>query len=303
MDNSKCSVIFTIGKEEETMKEPSIEETRSILAEEMKKYVEIILKEFHDVIPTSRQDALRNIQDFKEYVLIEDSGTISMFAKGLNVIMPLGAYQIFERMSREPDFGSDKDHKIFQEGEILNNNTYYDYINHVLLTGMTVQEFFLDSLLHEVMHVGGSGGGSALREGMTELKTRELAEKYHLKASRCGYPKEVAIVYKLQSFLGKDIINQISFSHGSQQVEEILNSTYGEQITKLYFEIEKMMNDIQHRNYNHSKFGGPMGHIEKAKAYSKIDYASVYEKIEKMEYLVSRQQESKPGVDVEDVEF
>ena len=159
------------------MKEPSIEETRSVLAEEMKRYIEIILKEFHDVIPTSRQDALRNIQDFKEYVLIEDSGTISMFAKGLNVIMPLGAYQIFERMSREPDFGSDKDHKIFQEGEILNNNTYYDYINHVLLTGMTVQEFFLDSLLHEVMHVGGSGGGSELREGMTELKNGVLSFK------------------------------------------------------------------------------------------------------------------------------
>ena len=84
------------------MKNKSIEETRHVLAEEMKKYVEIILKEYGKFIPKDRQDFLRSIQDYASRIIIRDTGTISMFAYKDKIYMPQNAYKVFRFMKMIP---------------------------------------------------------------------------------------------------------------------------------------------------------------------------------------------------------
>ena len=173
--------------------EESVQVTRQVLAEEMRNYVQIILSEYGDTISQERRAFLEGIRDYMEIVVVEEIGTISMFATDQNIIMPLEAYSVFEVLRTRPEYGSNKEHRCYEEGQILNKTDYFGYIKHVILAGMSVEDFFRDTLLHETMHFCGAGGYNAIREGFTELKTRELAQKYGLTASRCGYFKEVEI--------------------------------------------------------------------------------------------------------------
>lgn len=258
----------------------TVESTRKVLADDMKKYVEIILKEYENVIPAEQKEFLRRIDDYLPRIMVYDTGTISMFAIDIGVVMPEGAYKIFKYLKMMPGYGINKNHKSYEEGEIVNDNTYYDYIKHVFVSGMSVEEFFRDTLLHETMHFCGSDGGNALREGFTELKTREIAQKYNLKASRCGYPKEVDMAIRIQNIVGPDVANQITFAKNEKEIHWILQEKCGEDIERLYFEISELMDKELEAKYDHSKFGGIFGPIKKARAYSKIDYSEIYKKIE-----------------------
>lgn len=259
------------------------ENVKAILAENMKKYVQIILKEYAKVIPEERQRFLRENDDYYSRIIIKDTGTISMFATNEGIVMPKGAYKIFKYFKLIPGYGINKKHQIYQGGQIFNTKTYYDYIKHVIISGMSVEDFFRDSLLHETMHFCGSGGGSAIREGFTELKTRELAQKYGLIASRCGYPKEVDIANRFQQVVGTDVANQITFAQNDKEIDKILQENCEDEIGKLFFEISSLMNKELNAKYNHSKFGGIFGPIKKARAYSQVNYLNVYETLEKYE--------------------
>ena len=265
------------------MLKSSMEETRKILADDMQKYVQLILKDYESVIPKGRQEFLREIDNYYPRIIVEDNGTISMFATNDGIIMPKGAYEIFKYMKLIPGYGINKKHKSYKEGEILNKKTYYDYIKHVFVTGMNVEEFFRDTLLHETMHFCGSDGGSALREGLTELKTREFAQKYNLIASRCGYPKEVEIASRLQKIIGEDVTNKITFAQSNKEIYNILQENCEKNVADLFFEISYLMDKELNSKYNHSMFGGILGPIKKARAYSKIDYSEVHKKLKEFE--------------------
>lgn len=265
------------------MAEIEIAKTKCVLADDMRKYVQIILKEYATEIPNERQEFLQETDEYYSRIIVEDSGTISMFATNDGIIMPEGAYKIFKYMKFIPGYGINPKHKSYKEGEIVNKNTYYDYIKHVFISGMSVEEFFKDALLHETMHFCGSDGGSAIREGLTELKTREIAQKYGLKASMCGYPKEVDIASRLQKIIGEHVINKITFSRNNREAYTILQENCGNDIADLFFEVSQLMDEESKNKYEHSRFGGVFGPIKKAKAYSKIDYSKVYEKLKLFE--------------------
>lgn len=280
--------------------EEKIRNTQRVLAEDMKLYVEAILKEYGDFIPQERKHFLQGITNFENNIIIKESGTISMFANPEGVIMPLGAYKVFNFIRKIPGYGINKKHQSYKDGKIVNQNTYYDYLKHVLISGMSVEDFFRDTLLHETMHFCGSGGRSLLREGFTELKTRQLADKYGLKASRSGYPKEVEIANELQQILGSKIADQITFAKGSKEIDEILTNRFGSQARDLFAEIELMMNESANKVYDHSKFGGIFGPIKKARAYSKIDYSEVYKKIDEFREVVeNRKKDFSKEIEVE----
>lgn len=181
---------------------------KKVLEEDLKKYVSIILKENENFIPVERKKFLKAIKRWDNIVTVRDNGTISMFATNKNIIMSKSAFKVFRYMKLIPGYGINKSHKVYRDGEIINQNTYFDYIKHAFITGMDVKEFFRDSLLHETMHFCGAGGGYAIREGLTELRTRELAQKYGLKASRCGYPKEVDIANKFKELINDEEIKK-----------------------------------------------------------------------------------------------
>lgn len=241
------------------------------LIAEIEKLVEIIKKEYPSLvdIPTN--------YDLQELVHIEETGTISLFVRNKNFYFPLDAFKVLETLKKIPGFGTVKNHKTCnQDNMIINDNTYETYIEHVIAKGLTPEEYFKEILLHETLHFCGSGGGTAIREGINELKTRQLAKKYNLLTSSCGYPKETKIAYEIEQIFGEDIINKIAFSKNNQEIKEILDSI-SPKATSLYFSLEAIMEEEFYNKYMKYNFPGLNGPWKKTQKYNSIDYTKAYE--------------------------
>ena len=249
----------------------NINNIKNNLITEIKKLVEIIRKEYPSLvdIPTN--------YDLQELVHIEETGTISLFVNNKNFYFPLDAFKVLEALKKVPGFGTVKNHKTCsQDNMIINDNTYITYIKHVFLKGLSPEEYFKEILLHETLHFCGSGGGTAIREGINELKTRQLAKKYNLLTSSCGYPKETKIAYEIEQIFGEDIINRIAFSKNAQETKKILDSISPE-ATTFYFNLEATMEEEFYNKYMKYNFPGLTGPLKKTQKYNSIDYTKAYE--------------------------
>ena len=249
------------------------------LITEIEKLVEIIRKEYPSLvdIPTN--------YDLQELVHIEETGNISLFLRNKNFYFPLDAFKVLETLRKIPGFGAVKNHKTCnQDNMIINDNTYETYIEHVIAKGLTPEEYFKEILLHETLHFCGSGGGTAIREGINELKTRQLAKKYNLLTSSCGYPKETKIAYEIEQIFGEDIINRIAFSKNNQEIKEILDSI-SPKATSLYFSLEAIMEEEFYNKYMKYNFPGLTGPLKKTQRYNSIDYTKAYELLNEYERL------------------
>lgn len=241
-----------------------------------KKYVQIILNEYKNVIPNGMKEHLNKTTDFSNYVQIEDTKTISLFATKDGVIhLPLDAYKAINILATSKEYGSIKSHKTHNELDmIINNNTFRDFVEHIILKGATPLDYFKKILLHEVMHVCGSHGASAIAEGFNELKTREVAQKYGLETSCCGYPKETKIAYELQQLFGLDICNQLTFANFETRLD-ILKNELGEEAKNLYLNVYSSM-EQEFRPYMDRNYSGINGINEKCTQYDKIDYTETF---------------------------
>ncbi len=252
-----------------------IHETLTIQVE---KYIKAILDEYGRYIPPERKVELNNIKDFNSVIKIHDYGSINGYASYEGISMPMSADNVLKKMSKIPGFGTNKNHRSYDETNLItNNNTFMDYVKHVFISGTTTQEYYEDLLLHETMHFCGSGGAFAIKEGINELLTRKIALKRNFKTSGCGYPKEVAIAYKLQEILGEDIINQIAFIPYQRDVLKYLESTLGKEYEQLYEGVTMLMEyEFQDKYYRFmNSYNDTDGMLEKIKNYEKIDYEKV----------------------------
>lgn len=260
--------------------EKEIEKIKKRLIPTIEKYIKIIKEEYHGLtnIPEN--------MDLDNYVHIEDTGTISLFIRDGHFFFPTDAFKVLEAFKRIPGFGSNKNHKTCNEDNmIINNNTYITFIKHIFLKGLSPEEYYEEILLHETLHFCGSGGGSAIREGINELKTRQLAKKYKLLTSSCGYPKETKIAYELEKIFGEDIINKIAFAKNNIEVYEILSKVSKEAVD-FYFTLEEMMEKEFYNKYMKYSFPGITGPIKKTQKYNTLDYSKAYLLIE--EYKKSK---------------
>jgi hypothetical protein len=259
------------------------------LARQIAEYVSIIKIEYSDIISARTLNYLDRIKDFKDIIKIEQINTISMYVQNGIMYFPINAFSIIEYLKKTPGFGLNKKHKTYNKDTLLiNDNNYLSYIKHVFIAGLTPLEFFEETLLHETTHLCGIGGGSALREGFAELKTRELAEKYNIKTSACGYPKEVKIAYELQNIFGKDICDKIAFAGSDFEIAKLLNENIGDDASKLYIEISENMEKIFQQYYS-KEYKGIQGPITKTLEYDKIDYSNIYKLIAKYKNSVGKQ--------------
>lgn len=241
---------------------------------EIKKYVSIIKEEYPEFI------CLPEDYNLNEKVHIEDTGTISLFVRKGEFYFPKDSFKVLSALKMIPGFGSFKNHKSYTpDTMILNDNTYMTYLKHVFLKGVTPEEYFMECLLHETFHFCGSGGGTAIREGINELKTRQLAQKYNLETSCCGYPKEIKIAYELEKLFGCDVINIIAFSKNQAVLKEQLNSI-SPQMCDFYFKLEETMEREFYYKYMKYDFPGLLGPIKKTQKYNSIDYANAYKLID-----------------------
>ena len=238
-------------------------------------YIRIINNEYNNSI-------IRN--ENEDLVVLNRADTISFHVIKDQLYLPLKAYEMFPKLHRFSDFGTNKDDKREVFEYLDTNTTYADYIRHVIVAGLSEFDYFEESLLHEAMHLCGSGGGTALEEGINELKTRELAIKYNLKTSGYGYPKETEIAKRMQDVLGKELMDKLTFI-GVNDRYAYLSKAVSVEIAEFYRIISLTMANISF-DYSHN-----LSHIsdpyEKAKLYDSLDYSEVFDMVDrfKKEYL------------------
>lgn len=274
-------------------------EIRQGLGKKLEAYIKIILEEYGKYLPAERKEFLTSIDNYEDCIVIANTGTISMFYKQNKIYFPTLAFQLLEAFSKHPLYGTDPTHKCYDENTLIeNNNTFEDYIEHAIIKGLTPEEYFQESLLHETVHFCGSGGGDPIREGLTELKTRELAQKRGLVTSACGYPKEVSVVLRLQNIFGEEIMNKIAFSGGP--VLEVLEKDFSDEAVELYRNINRKMRESSFE-YLSTNFEGEDAHNKKAQLYGKIDYSEVHKILDNYELKQMINIESSPLIKKEEV--
>jgi len=252
----------------------NINEIKNNLIFEIEKLIKIIRNEYPNLVDIPVE------YDLNEMVRIEETGTISLFVSDKNFYFPLDAFKVLEKLKKIPGFGMMKNHKTCtEENMIINNNSYLTYMKHAFLKGLTPEEYFKEMLLHETLHFCGSGGEFAIREGINELKTRQLAKKYGLLTSSCGYPKETKIAYELEKIFGESIINKISFAKTHMEIKAILDSV-SPNAASFFFNLEETMEKEFYNKYMKYKFPGLMGPFKKTQKYNSIDYTKAYVLIE-----------------------
>ena len=248
----------------------NLSDIKNNLVSEIEKLIKVIRNEYPNLVD------LPVNYDLDKLVHIEETGTISLFVKNKNFYFPLDAFKVLGTLKKIPGFGMVKNHKTCsRDNMIINDNTFISYIRHVFLKGLTPEEYFKEILLHETLHFCGSGGGSAIREGINELKTRQLAQKYGLLTSSCGYPKETKMAYELEKIFGENIINRISFSKSQEEIKEILDSVSPDAFS-FFSNLEDAMEREFYTKYMKYKFPGLMGPFKKTKKYNSIDYTRAY---------------------------
>lgn len=239
------------------------------------KYINIICEEYGKYIGADTIIYLK--ENIKHLVEFNSSSAISFIVKGGKLLLPKNAYIVFDVLKQNPNYGINSNDKRNVSEYLDTDTTYYDYINHAIVAGLDVIDYFLESLLHEAMHLCGSGGGEPLSEGLNELKTRELAQKYNLKISGYGYPKEVEVSETLQEIIGKDVMDRLTFIDSSERYQ-FLSNIVGADVANLYSQVScQMLECCKKYNVLINEISDP---FEKAMLYDSIDYSSAFSLID-----------------------
>ena len=258
-----------------------MENIKRELVIQMEKYIKAICETYGNYIPKEKIIALSNA-NYDNLIKIHNTNTINGYVNNGIIHFPLCANKIFETISKVPGYGINKEHKTFSEETPINNKKdFLDYFVHVFISGTDAKGYYEDLLLHETMHLCGSDGGIAIREGMTELLTRKIAKKYGFRTNGCGYHKEVAIIIELQNILGEETINKIAFMK-LYEIMAYLENNFGEDTKILFDNVMDAMNDEFYTKYvSHiDSFDGLTGIFKKIHYYNRIDYSKAYRLIE-----------------------
>lgn len=256
------------------------EEIHKRLTEIIEIYIEVIKKDYGKYMHPKKLEQLNNIKDYGEIIKIYDFGSINGSANDYHVNMPLSAEKVFKKMRLIPGYGINKKHTTYSgEDIILNDNAFSDYVKHVFISGTDTEGYYKDLLLHETMHFCGSGGASALKEGLNEYLTRKVAYKNNFRTNACGYPKEVKVIYELEKIFGEEIINQIAFINNHEIVLNYLENAVSRDAAILYDKISEKTDEEFYEKYYKSieKYNGIKGIYMKVNNYKKIEYKEVYE--------------------------
>lgn len=230
-------------------------------------YIPIIYKEY-GVDSRLIKDIVNHIDDRVRF----SNQTISFFVRDGVLHLPELSYNMLNELKQHPRYNTTINTGVKCDNYLDTKTSYTDYINHIINDGLEPIDYFKESLLHEVMHMCGGGGGNPLQEGINELKTRELAKKHNLKIAAVGYQKEVEIVKELQSIVGKEVMDNIEFMnpmYSALYIEEHV----GKEEADLYNAIYKEMKIIG-KEYNTANrmVKNP---YDKAAIYDKVDYSNV----------------------------
>ena len=231
------------------------------------RYIKTIINEYGVYIDS---DIINHVLNNK-IVTFSNSDTISFIVKKGVLYLPKHIYSLIPEFQKNIGYGVLPNDGRRIEDYMDTSTTYYDYINHFIRGGLSAYNYFEESLLHEAFHLCGCSGNHPLEEGITELKTRELAQKYSIKIAGYAYPKEVEVAKKVQDIMGKDIIDELAFVLDNKY--DFLIGKVGIEKADLYLKVVKDMTDLSKGYY--SKFEKISKPSDKAELYSQLDYSSV----------------------------
>lgn len=237
-------------------------------------YIKLILNNYSNC---NRKKILNIINYDSEIIKFNSSNAISFVVRDGVLLLPKAAYQIFPLLKQYKNYGAKPNNGRNIEDYLDTNTTYMEYINHVIEAGLSVYDYFEESLLHEAMHICGSQGGTPLEEGINELKTRELAQKNNIKIAAYGYSKEVEIAKRLQQIIGKELMDELTFIP-SHERKKIIANKLGDREAELYESISSIMKEKSASYYD--KLLQVNDPFEKAKSYESVDYSEVYQIID-----------------------
>lgn len=252
----------------------------------LEEYIKAMNEKYGKYINPLKLLSFENMKDFSNIIKIEDTSTINGFANRFHIFMPSSAHAVFEEVCKNENYGKNKEHSCYDKTTlILNNNTFADYVYHLIVSGTDTEGYYEDLLLHEAMHFYGSGGRFALDEGINELLTRKLALDKGFRTNGCGYNKEVGIAYELQNILGEDVINQLAFLDETEK-KVYLRYTLGNEACDFFFLVRSEMEKEFHNKYYKymNDYNGMSGIMAKVNNYNSIDYNKVYDLINSYKY-------------------
>lgn len=271
---------------------------KSNLSIKLETYIKAIIDKYGTYIPKETLNKIQNITDYKEIIKIYDYGSVNAFASKNEISLPLCADKLLKIASKIPGYGIYKNHKTYNEKNlVINNNTYITYLLHAFISGTDAEGYYEDMLLHETMHFCGGKGGLALKEGINEFLTRKIAKESNFKTNGCGYPKEVKIANELQNLFGEEIIDQIAFLE-NHDTFIFLRNKLGFDVAILYLNISQKMEEEFYDKYysNIDSYSGLKGIAKKTIDYQKINYSEIYKMIEKYKLENSAKKEKKMSV-------
>lgn len=237
-------------------------------------YIKLILDSYSNCDRKKISDIINN--NF-EIVKFNTSNTITFIVQDDVLLLPKAAYQIIPLLKQYKNYGTKPNSHRNIKDYLDTNTTYMEYINYMIEAGVSVYEYFEESLLHEAMHICGSQGGTPLEEGINELKTRELAQKNNIKIAAYGYSKEVEIAKKLQQIVGKDVMDELTFVP-SYERKNFLTGRLGDEVAELYQLISHKM--IEKSSCYYDKLFQVSDPFEKARLYEDVDYSEIHQIID-----------------------
>lgn len=226
-------------------------------------YVKIIFDKYGNYIDNAHKlNVIANLDNLLKW---NDGKTISFLVRDSALYLPNQAYSVFEQLKKSERYGIRK--RKYETSQYLKvDTTYNDYINEVIECGLTPTEYFLESLLHETMHLCGSTGSTPLEEGINELKTRELAQGRKIDIAAMAYPKEVEIALMFQKIIGQGLMSQLTFILPNEKYG-FLESNKGVEYANLYTKVSQMM-----ATKSRCSMLGTGNPYVKASQYDKINY-------------------------------
>ena len=260
------------------MKQLEIDRIKKKLNINLQHYIKAIVEKYGCYISKERLSILNNIDDYSDIIKIYNYGSINAYASDNKISMPLCADKLLNIANKIPGYGIKKSHQSYNSETLINNNnTFINYMFHIFVSGSSTEDYYEDMLLHETMHFCGSGGNTALKEGINELLTRKVALEKGFRTNGCGYPKEVQIAVQLQNLFGEDILNQIAFINSDYKIFTYLMNELGSGAAELYLKVSQMMQkEFDDKYYsNMDSYNGIMGIINKTLNYHKIDYSNI----------------------------
>ena len=238
------------------------------------KYINVIKEEYPECNLKMLNKRLENNEEIVEF---NEADTLTFLVKDAKLLLPKAAYKVFEIIKQDKNYGINKDNFRSFDEYMDTNTTYMAYVKHLIEAGLSVYDYYEESVLHETMHICGSVGGSSLEEGINELKTRELAQKYQIKIAGYAYSKEVEVAKKLQNILGKEIMDELTFIPTNLRYN-FLKDKIGIEKANLYKKISFDMFYIAREFFRDSvRTSDP---IVKAELYEKNDYSEIIKYLE-----------------------